>query len=127
MQNSPSTSNTPSTPIIFDIIEDNCTIIDVNNDLRLNEDQNKDLIEIENNNQPKIENEIENSTLNIHEPFPKTIKFEKEKFNLKDVLSKTAYGQTLLQISQYRQIFTTRCQSVLCHIIVAHLLNLNIR
>ncbi|KAL0101894.1 hypothetical protein PUN28_018446 [Cardiocondyla obscurior] len=55
------------------------------------------------------------------------LKFEKENFILKDILLKTAFGNTLLQISQYRQNFTSRCQSLLCNIIVTYLLNLNIR
>jgi len=71
LQNSPSTSSS----IVFEIIENNSTIIDVNNSL--DEDQNKDLIEIENNNKSEIENEIENPTLNNCELSPKRIKFEK--------------------------------------------------
>lgn len=112
---------TTSTPILFDII-DSSTIIGIN------DIENEDQLLLETGNKNKeVLNEKENSALNICEPSPKKIKFEKEKFNLKDILSRTAYGQTLLQISQHEHNFTTRCQSILCNIIVTHFLNLNIR
>jgi len=90
LQNSPSTSS----PIVFEIIENNPTIIDVNNSS--DEDQNKDLIEIGNNNKSEIKNEIENPILNICEPSPKSVeiyvliivpvvKFERAACTLTDV------------------------------------------
>lgn len=142
MRNSPSTSSilqstsrTSSTPVLFEIVENNPTFIDLNNILHkdtdlnntLPKDQDKKLLEIENENQSDILTEINNSEFNIREPSPKRIKFEKEEFNLKDILLKTAYGRTLIEISKHGQSFTTRCQSILCNIIVTHLLNLDTR
>lgn len=132
MRNSPSTSSilhstssTSSTPVLIEIVENDPTLIDLNN--ILHKDQDKVLLEIEDKNQSDILTKIDDSELDIREPSPKRTKFEREEFNLKDILSKTAYGRTLIEISKHGQSFTTRCQSILCNIIVTHLLNLNTR
>jgi len=47
-------------------------------------------------------------------------------FNLKEILSKTAFGNSLLLINEHGRNITSQCQSILCDIITSYFLNLNI-
>lgn len=48
-------------------------------------------------------------------------------FNLQEILSHTAYGNSLLLINKHGGQITTQCQSILCDLIISYFLNLNIR
>jgi hypothetical protein len=69
----------------------------------------------------------ENLEIDNCEPPSKKIKINNEEFNLKNILSQNVYGQTLLQIHENGNTLSSRCQSILCQIIVAYFLNSNIR
>jgi len=72
---------------------------------------------------------IENKERQSYEPLTKKRKLNIKtiEFNLKEILSKTAFGNSLVLINKHGGNITSQCQSILCDIIISYFLNLNIR
>lgn len=72
---------------------------------------------------------VENKEILPYEPpIEKTkLNIKTVEFNLKEILSKTAFGNSLILINEHGGNITSQCQSILCDIIISYFLNLNIR